>query len=131
MKPLILALILTIFFSQRKFSQMEKVEFELEKTPFKMSLNSGVYKSRLSGASERENSFRNFSIFAQVYFPFKRSLDKPENFSQSNLASNFFDRLFTASPVAVFHLTEIIALSIFGTLFLIDIIVLANSSGIE
>ena len=55
MKPLILTLISTIFFSQVNFSQVEKVEFELEKTPFKMSLNSGVYKSRLSGASEREN----------------------------------------------------------------------------
>ena len=74
MKYLILTLILTIFFSQVNFSQVEKVEFELEKIPFKMSLNSGVYKSRLSGASQRENSFRNFSIFAQVYFPFKRSL---------------------------------------------------------
>ena len=57
MKSLILTLILTIFFSHRNFSQVEKVEFELEKTPFKMSLNSGVYKSRLSGASQRENSF--------------------------------------------------------------------------
>ena len=77
MKSLILTSILTIFFSQRNFSQVEKVEFEIEKTFFKMSLNSGVYKSRLSRASDRENSFRNFSIFAQVYFPFKRSLDKP------------------------------------------------------
>ena len=49
MKSLILTLILTICFSHRNFSQVEKVEFELEKTPFKMSLNSGVYKSRLSG----------------------------------------------------------------------------------
>ena len=60
MKPIILTLVLITFFSQRNFSQVEKVEFEIEKTPFKMSLNSGVYKSRLSGASERENSFRNF-----------------------------------------------------------------------
>ena len=41
-----------------------------------------------------------------VFGIFKRSLDKPENFSQSSSASNFFDRLFTVSPVAVFHLTQ-------------------------
>ena len=106
MKPFVLTLISSIFFIQVIFSQVENVQFELEKTPFKMSLNSGVYKSRLSGASLKENSFRNFSIFAQVYFPFKRSLDSQENFSQPTTGSKFYDRLFTTSPVAVFHLTE-------------------------
>ena len=106
MKPFIFTLIFSTLFICNYFAQVEKVQFELEKTPFKMSLNSGLYKSRLSGSSEKENSFRNFSIFAQVYFPFKRSLDKPESFNQSTKDSNFFDRLFTKSPVAVFHLTE-------------------------
>jgi hypothetical protein len=106
MKPFIFTLIFSTLFICNYFAQVEKVQFELEKTSFKMSLNSGLYKSRLSGSSEKENSFRNFSIFAQVYFPFKRSLDKPESFNQSTKDSNFFDRLFTTSPVAVFHLTE-------------------------
>jgi len=59
---LLITFIFTIFFVQKNFSQVEKVQFELEKTPFKMSLNSGFYKSRISGASQKENSFRNFSI---------------------------------------------------------------------
>ena len=87
MKPFVLTLIISIFFIHGSFSQVENVQFELEKTPFKMSLNSGVYKSRLSGASTKENSFRNFSIFVQVYFPFKRSLDSQENFSQPTTAN--------------------------------------------
>ena len=87
--------------------RVEKVEFELEKTPFKISLNTGVYRSRFDlPVDANVNSFRNFSIFAQVYFPFKRSLDKPENFKKPKTDLNYFDRLFTTSPVAVFHVTE-------------------------
>ena len=87
-------------------SQLEKAYFEVEKTTFKYSLNTGVYKSRLSGANERENSFKNFSIFAQVYFPFKRALDTPNNFQKSEGDSTYFERLFSVCPVAVLHVTE-------------------------
>ena len=65
-----LTLVFTIFFSPRNFSQVEKVSFDHEKTPF------------------------------------KRPLDKTENFSQSNLDSIFFYKLFTAISVAVSHFTE-------------------------
>ena len=42
------------------------------------------------------------------------------------------DKAFaTANPRSLWQCAEIIALSIFGTLFLIDVIVFANSSGIE
>ena len=87
-------------------SQLEKAYFEVEKTTFKYSLNTGIYKSRLSGANERENSFKNFSIFAQVYFPFKRALDTPNNFQKSEGDSTYFERLFSVCPVAVLHVTE-------------------------
>ena len=87
-------------------AQIEPVKFDLEKTTFKYSFNSGIYKSRLSGASNKENNFRNFSFFTQVYFPFKRSLDIPKNFIKSEGDSTYYERLFSISPMAIFHFTE-------------------------
>ena len=102
---LILLLVVIIFNISFK-AQLDPVNFKLEKTTFKYSLNSGIYKSRLSGASDKENSFKNISFFAQVYFPFKRSLDVPKNFDKSEGDSIYFERLFSISPMAVFHFTE-------------------------
>ena len=100
MKAILLTILITIFIAFNGYTQVEKVEFELEKTPFKISLNTGVYRSRFDlPVDANVNSFQNFSIFAQVYFPFKRSLDKPENFKKSKTDLNYFDRLFTTSPV--------------------------------
>ena len=106
MKSFIIALGLMIFYNLNLIAQIETVKFELEKTTFKYSLNSGIYKSRLSGATNKENSFRNISFFAQVYFPFKRSLDIPKKFKISEGDSLYFERLFSISPIAVFHFTE-------------------------
>ena len=102
----IISLFLTLFFSTFIYSQAERVVFELEKTPLKVSINPGVYRSRLPGSISLESSFRQPAFFAQVYFPFKRSLDTPSNFQRSNFDSTYYDRLFTASPLAIFHLTE-------------------------
>lgn len=99
---LIVFILLTISLS----GQVERVVFELEKTPLKISINPGFYRSRLPGSSSLERSFRQPAFFAQVYFPFKRSLDIPSNFERSSYDSNYYDRLFTASPLAIFHLTE-------------------------
>jgi len=100
-------IIASVFFSSVNcVSQLEKVQFELEKTTFKYSINAGIYKSRLPGANEIENSFKNFSVFAQVYFPFKRSLDIPKSFQKNEGDSMYYERLFSISPIAVFHLTE-------------------------
>ena len=100
-------LLLTVLFSYINCnSQLEKVQFELEKSTFKFSINSGGYKSRLPGAYKKENSFKNFSVFAQLYFPFKRSLDIPQNFQKFEGDSSYYERLFSISPIAVFHFTE-------------------------
>ena len=101
-----LVLIVATIYSISIYSQVERVVFELEKTPLKVSINPGVYRSRLPGSSSIESSFRQPAFFAQVYFPFKRSLDTPSNFERSTFDSTYYDRLFTASPLAVFHLTE-------------------------
>ncbi len=86
--------------------QVERVVFELEKTPLKVSINPGVYRSRLPGSNTIESSFRQPAFFTQVYFPFKRSLDVPSNFERSKYDSTYYDRLFTVCPIAIFHLTE-------------------------
>ena len=106
MKRTLISIIVVVILNTNLKAQIESVNFELEKTSFKYSLNSGVYKSRISGASEKENSFRNISFFAQVYFPFKRSLDIPKNFKKSEGDSIYFERLFSISPMAVFQFTE-------------------------
>ena len=106
MKGTVFSLLITIIFNTNLKAQFEPVKFKLEKTTFKYSLNSGIYKSRLSGASEKENSFKNISFFAQVYFPFKRSLDVPKNFNKSEGDSIYFERLFSISPMTVFQFTE-------------------------
>ena len=99
-------LIVATIYSISISSQLERVVFELEKTPLKVSVNPGIYRSRLPGSSSIESSFRQPAFFAQVYFPFKRSLDTPSNFERSTFDSTYYDRLFTASPLAIFHLTE-------------------------
>ena len=106
MKGTVISLFVIIIFNVGFKAQIDPVKFKLEKTTFKYSLNSGIYKSRLPGASEKENSFKNISFFAQVYFPFKRSLDVPKNFNKSEGDSIYFERLFSISPMAVFHFTE-------------------------
>ena len=106
MKGTIISLFVIIIFNIGFKAQLDSVKYKLEKTTFKYSLNSGIYKSRLPGASEKENSFKNISFFAQVYFPFKRSLDVPKNFNKSEGDSIYFERLFSISPMAVFHFTE-------------------------
>ena len=55
---------------------------------------------------DKENSFKNISFFAQVYFPFKRSLDVPKNFNKSEGDSIYFERLFSISPMAVLQFTD-------------------------
>ena len=106
MRGNLISLLVIIIFNISFKAQLDPVNFKLEKTTFKYSLNSGIYKSRISGASEKENSFKNISFFAQVYFPFKRSLDVPKNFNKSEGDSIYFERLFSISPMAVFHFTE-------------------------
>ena len=102
----IVLFILTWTFTISCWTQVEKVEFELEKTALKINFNTGLYRSRLPNTISPTNSFRQPAFFAQVYFPFKRSLDTPSNFQMDKADSNFYDRLFTASPIAVFHLTN-------------------------
>ena len=99
-------LFIFLFFTLPIYCQVEKVFFELEKTPLKISINPGIYRSRLPGSTTLESGFNQPAFFAQVYFPFKRSLDIPSNFERPNYDSTYYDRLFTASPIAVFHLTE-------------------------
>ena len=106
MRGNVISLLVVIIFNISFKAQLDPVKFKLEKTTFKYSLNSGIYKSRLSGASEKENSFKNISFFAQVYFPFKRSLDVPKNFNKSEGDSIYFERLFSISPMTVFQFTE-------------------------
>ena len=102
------SLLIFLFCSLSFFSQVEKVKFELEKTSLKININSGVYKSRIYSSNEAEkvNRFRQPAFFAQVYFPFKRSLDIPSNFELDKNEPNYYDRLFTACPIAVFHITD-------------------------
>ena len=102
----IVLFILTWTFTISCWTQVEKVEFELEKTSLKINFNTGLYRSRLSNTISPANSSPQPAFFAQVYFPFKRSLDTPSNFEMDKADSNFYDRLFTASPIAVFHLTN-------------------------
>lgn len=106
MKGTIISLFVIIIFNIGFKAQLDPVKFKLEKNTFKYSLNSGIYKSRLPGASAKENSFKNISFFAQFYFPFKRSLDVPENFNKLEGDSTHYERLFSISPMAVFHFTE-------------------------
>jgi len=102
----IVLFILTWAFTISCWAQVEKVEFELEKTSLKINFNAGLYRSRLPNTISPASSFLQPGFFAQVYFPFKRSLDTPSNFHMDKADSNFYDRLFTASPIAVFHLTN-------------------------
>ena len=57
MKRTLISIIVVVILNTNLKAQIEPVNFELEKTSFKYSLNSGVYKYRISGASEKENSF--------------------------------------------------------------------------
>jgi hypothetical protein len=52
-----LALIVATIYSICISSQVEGVVFELEKTPLKVSINPGIYRSRWPGCSSLESSF--------------------------------------------------------------------------
>ena len=61
MKAISLTILITIFIAFNSYTQVEKVEFELEKTPFKISLNTGVYRYRIYlPVDANVNSFQNF-----------------------------------------------------------------------
>ena len=89
------------FYSVNCVSQLEKVQFELEKTTFKYSINAGIYKSRLLGANEIENSFKNFSVFAQVYFPFKTEKGGNAVGMGQEMSFKLQSKLFIKSQIAV------------------------------
>jgi len=102
----IVVLIFSLIFTISCWTQVEKVIFELEKTPLKFNFNTGLYKSRLPNSISPASSFRQPAFFLQFYFPFKRSLDTPSNFEIDKNDINYYDRLFTASPMVVCYITN-------------------------
>lgn len=102
MKSLFILLACT-FLMNPAFAGITRAKYELELIPFKCSINGGLYRSRLAESTPEEKRYNRPSLFIQTYFPFKRSIDFPENFSND---SSYYDRLFSATPYAVFHLTD-------------------------
>ena len=65
-------LLLTVLFSYINCnSQLEKVQFELEKSTFKFSINSGGYKSRLPGAYKKKTVLKTFLFLRNYIFHLK------------------------------------------------------------
>ena len=87
MKGFLILLVSMITTNTSFKAQIEPVKFDLEKTTFKYSFNSVIYKSRLSGASNKENNFRNFSFFTSLSNFLKRIL--------INFIKSFFDNLLS------------------------------------
>ena len=78
----------------------------MEIVPLKVSLNAGIYRSRLDLYPGPQSSFNQPGTFIQVYFPFQRSMDHPENFKRSRDDSTYYGRLFSVRPLAIFHITD-------------------------
>ncbi|MFT6747848.1 MAG: hypothetical protein ACJAZ2_002205 [Glaciecola sp.] len=102
-----IALITVILLSSNAaFAGLKEAKHKMEVVPFKFSLNGGVYRSRLANAIPAKREYNNPAFFVQVFLPFKRSVDLPEHFDGNDSTSVYYDRLFSASPYAVFHVTE-------------------------
>ena len=101
-----LSLLVVIIFNISLKAQFDPVNFKLEKLLLNTVLNFGIYKSRLSGASEKENSFKNISFFAQVYFPFKKITIVPKTLINLKVILFILKDCSLISPMAVFHFTE-------------------------
>lgn len=80
----------------------KKGKIKLEIVPFKLSLNPGIYRSRLGA----DTPFNQLGGFMQLYFPFQRSLDKLEKFKKVKKDSTYYGRLFSVRPLALFHVTN-------------------------
>jgi len=106
MKSILTLVTILILTSSASYAGVKKAKYKLEVIPFKCSLNGGVYRSRLANAIPPKRSYNNPTGFVQVFFPFKRSIDLPENFSENDSTPKYYDRLFSATPYAVFHVTE-------------------------
>ena len=78
----------------------------MEIVPLKVSINSGIYRSRLGLYPGPQSGFNQSGTFIQVYFPFQRSMDHPENFKRSRDDSTYYGRLFSVRPLAIFHITD-------------------------
>jgi len=102
---LILIFILSLL-PETSYAQLKKGEFVMEIVPLKVSLNGGLYRSRLGLYPGPQSGFNQPGIFIQVYFPFQRSMDHPENFKRSRDDSTYYGRLFSVRPLAIFHITD-------------------------
>ncbi len=85
---------------------IKEAKYKMEIIPFKFSINGGLYRSRIANALPKKRSFNNPAFFVQAFFPFKRSIDHPHNFTSNDSTHIYYDRLFSATPYAVFHITE-------------------------
>jgi len=106
MKIITSIITILLFSSNFAFAGLKKAKYTMEIVPFKFSLNAGVYRSRLAGGTPAKREYNNPAMFVQVYLPFKRSLDYPKYFDGNDSTSIYYDRLFSAVPYAVFHVTE-------------------------
>jgi hypothetical protein len=95
-----------LFSANFVFAGLKQAKYKMEIVPFKFSVNGGVYRSRLAGRTPPKREYKNPAMFVQVYLPFKRSLDYPKYFDGNDSTSVYYDRLFSAVPYAVFHVTE-------------------------
>jgi hypothetical protein len=106
MKVIFTLVIFLVCTSNNTFAGLKEAKYKMEIVPFKFSLNGGVYRSRLANAVPPKREYNNPAFFVQIYFPFKRSLDYPKHFTGNDSTSVYYDRLFSATPYAVFHVTE-------------------------
>ena len=87
-------------------SYYSKGKVKLEIVPFKMSINPGIYRSRIHVTPGVENKFNQLGGFVQFYFPFQRSIDKLENFKKVAKDSSYYGRLIAIRPLALIHVTN-------------------------
>ena len=71
MKGTIISLFVIIIFNIGFKAQLDPVKFKLEKTTFKYSLNSGIYKSRLSEPLLKKIASRIFLFLPKFIFHLK------------------------------------------------------------
>ena len=96
-----------MLFLNSAFAGENKAKQELEIAPFRMNINTGLYQSRLSNWNAlRETRYAQPSFFAQVYMPFKRSIDYESNFTEGEHSSNYYDRLFSSKMFVSLHITD-------------------------